>query len=171
MKKMMIAAIAAATAFTAAPASAATLVTLSLQNGALVGVFGNSFLRGSGTDDYTFDLSSAGNLFASANSLDVIFIPDALDFTSVTLNGKDFDIISTGTLERRTITQAVNAGTQLLSVGYANGQGLSSYAGRLEFRPTAAVPEPATWAMMLVGFGMVAGAARYRRRSTTATYA
>lgn len=30
----------------------------------------------------------------------------------------------------------------------------------------AAVPEPATWAMMLIGFGMVAGAARYRRRAT-----
>jgi hypothetical protein len=27
------------------------------------------------------------------------------------------------------------------------------------------VPEPATWAMMLVGFGMVGGAARYRRRA------
>jgi hypothetical protein len=36
---------------------------------------------------------------------------------------------------------------------------------------TAAVPEPATWAMMLVGFGMVAGAARYRRRSTVTTFA
>lgn len=34
-----------------------------------------------------------------------------------------------------------------------------------------AVPEPATWAMMLVGFGMVAGTARYRRRSTVTTYA
>ncbi len=35
----------------------------------------------------------------------------------------------------------------------------------------AAVPEPATWAMMFVGFGMVAGAARYRRRSTNAVIA
>ncbi|KQU61756.1 hypothetical protein ASG67_00775 [Sphingomonas sp. Leaf339] len=35
----------------------------------------------------------------------------------------------------------------------------------------SAVPEPATWAMMLVGFGMVAGAARYRRRKTTAVFA
>jgi hypothetical protein len=35
----------------------------------------------------------------------------------------------------------------------------------------AAVPEPATWAMMLVGFGMVAGAARYRRKSVAVTYA
>ncbi|MFS0773824.1 DUF4394 domain-containing protein [Sphingomonas sp. 1P08PE] len=33
------------------------------------------------------------------------------------------------------------------------------------------VPEASTWAMMLVGFGMVAGAARYRRRSMTTTYA
>jgi hypothetical protein len=35
----------------------------------------------------------------------------------------------------------------------------------------AAVPEPATWAMMLVGFAMVGAAARYRRRSTTTVYA
>lgn len=33
------------------------------------------------------------------------------------------------------------------------------------------VPEPATWAMMLVGFSMVAGAARYRRRNVNTTYA
>ena len=35
----------------------------------------------------------------------------------------------------------------------------------------AAVPEPATWAMMLVGFGMMSGAMRYRRRSTAIVYA
>lgn len=34
-----------------------------------------------------------------------------------------------------------------------------------------AVPEPAAWGMMLLGFAMVAGAARYRRRSTVVTYA
>jgi hypothetical protein len=36
---------------------------------------------------------------------------------------------------------------------------------------TAAVPEPATWAMMLVGFGMVGAASRYRRRRTIAAIA
>lgn len=36
---------------------------------------------------------------------------------------------------------------------------------------SGAVPEPATWAMMLLGFGMVGGAARYRRRSSGITYA
>jgi hypothetical protein len=35
----------------------------------------------------------------------------------------------------------------------------------------AAVPEPATWAMLLVGFGMVGAAARYRRRSVKVSLA
>jgi hypothetical protein len=33
-----------------------------------------------------------------------------------------------------------------------------------------AVPEPVTWGLMLVGFGMVAGAARYRRRGTKVAF-
>lgn len=45
---------------------------------------------------------------------------------------------------------------------------LGAYSGGFS---TAAVPEPATWAMMLLGFGMVGGAVRYRRCSTTTTYA
>jgi hypothetical protein len=35
----------------------------------------------------------------------------------------------------------------------------------------AAVPEPATWWMMLVGFGMMGGSMRYLRRSTKLAYA
>ncbi|HVF95013.1 MAG TPA: PEPxxWA-CTERM sorting domain-containing protein [Sphingomonas sp.] len=35
----------------------------------------------------------------------------------------------------------------------------------------AAVPEPATWAMMLLGFGMTGAAMRYRRRETKVAYA
>ena len=34
-----------------------------------------------------------------------------------------------------------------------------------------AVPEPATWAMMLLGFGAVGGAARHRRRRTATAFA
>lgn len=37
--------------------------------------------------------------------------------------------------------------------------------------PTPAVPEPATWAMMMVGFGMIVASARYRRRGTKVAYA
>jgi hypothetical protein len=47
----------------------------------------------------------------------------------------------------------------------------SSYSG-LAYAPAGpAVPEPATWAMMLVGFGMTGAAIRYRRRKTNVTYA
>ena len=35
----------------------------------------------------------------------------------------------------------------------------------------AAVPEPATWAMMLVGFGMMGASLRYRRKSTAVSFA
>jgi hypothetical protein len=35
----------------------------------------------------------------------------------------------------------------------------------------AAVPEPATWGMMLIGFGMMGASMRYRRRETKVVYA
>lgn len=36
--------------------------------------------------------------------------------------------------------------------------------------PAAAVPEPATWAMMIVGFGMIGAGLRYRKRRTVLRY-
>lgn len=36
---------------------------------------------------------------------------------------------------------------------------------------TSAVPEPSTWAMMLLGFAMIGAASRYRRRTTIVVYA
>ncbi len=37
--------------------------------------------------------------------------------------------------------------------------------------PPGAVPEPATWAMMIGGFGMIGASLRYRRRKTTVSFA
>jgi hypothetical protein len=36
---------------------------------------------------------------------------------------------------------------------------------------TPAVPEPATWGMMILGFGLVGASMRYRRRATRVTFA
>jgi hypothetical protein len=36
---------------------------------------------------------------------------------------------------------------------------------------TSAVPEPATWGMMIIGFGLVGASMRYRRRATRVTFA
>jgi hypothetical protein len=38
-------------------------------------------------------------------------------------------------------------------------------------RSLTAVPEPASWAMMIGGFGAIGGAARYRRRKANPTFA
>lgn len=59
------------------------------------------------------------------------------------------------------------------SFGYSVAGGASYGADRLGSVTlgAAAVPEPATWAMLLVGFGMIGGSMRYRRRSTQAIYA
>ncbi len=50
---------------------------------------------------------------------------------------------------------------------YAN----TTFQGRSGAAPVAAVPEPASWAMLLLGFGMMGAALRYRRRTTTVAYA
>ncbi len=59
---------------------------------------------------------------------------------------------------------AASAGETIRSVTFANAPATDAFE-TANFSITA-VPEPATWAMMLVGFGMVGATARYRRRST-----
>ena len=63
-----------------------------------------------------------------------------------------------------------NVGRQLadtaseLTISF-NSTGGSFYSSSASLATVSAVPEPATWAMMLLGMSLVAGAIRYRRRS------
>ncbi|WP_233151095.1 PEPxxWA-CTERM sorting domain-containing protein [Sphingomonas sp. BT553] len=80
---------------------------------------------------------------------------------------------------------STNAFVSAISVGSGStaGTGYHAFADNVSLRTTsgittfnfevaaAAVPEPATWAMMLVGFGMTGAAMRYRRRGVRATFA
>ncbi|WP_298668249.1 FxDxF family PEP-CTERM protein [uncultured Sphingomonas sp.] len=169
MNKMAFLATAAAAAFVAAPASAATTINLVPVLGTLSGAFGNAHPHGSGTDVYNFTVPSDGSVFGYVGSIGLRFTFNDLDFTSVTLNGVNFDINSSGWIEDRTITLPVLAGVQTLSVSYKNAQRFSSYGGFVSFTAGAvgAVPEPATWALMILGMGGIAGAMRHRRRTTT----
>ena len=70
--------------------------------------------------------------------------------------------VSTGGLSQLTVQATVPSSSYWATV---NNLVLAQRAA------TGAVPETATWAMMLVGFGMMGAAIRYRRRGTTVRYA
>ncbi|MBC7285379.1 FxDxF family PEP-CTERM protein [Hoeflea sp.] len=93
-----------------------------------------------------------------------------LDFTEVTFfNGTDtvpVTITNTGFFESGGLANVPIAfGVQnVLSVTYLS-RGAGAYSGNLSFSPSA-VPEPASWAMMLLGFGAVGSIVRRRRNQT-----
>jgi hypothetical protein len=86
------------------------------------------------------------------------------------------DVLTTGGSNRAgtTLDGQNLAGDGTSSVFRSNGTtgtGTASTFGYVTQFQIAAVPEPATWAMMLIGFGAIGGAARYRRRKTNLAYA
>ena len=149
----------------AAPAQAAHTLTITGASG----TFGNATVTpGSFTDVFNFMTPEGYNL-ASATISSVMTGNDPatnIDFSSVTLNGTSFNIIQTGTVEfRDLLNKALTpGGNNVLSVAGTAGSS-ASYSGTLSFSSMAAVPEPATWAMMLLGFGAVGFSMRRRRPS------
>ena len=62
-------------------------------------------------------------------------------------------------------TIGANITEQLPSSDPSYSMSANGYGNYAVFTRVAAIPEPATWALMLVGFGLVASAVRYRRRT------
>lgn len=125
------------------------------------------------TDTFTFDPSGYELVSATITSVATSDAND-IDFTSVMLNGVSFNLLTGGLLNPSSsvefgtlLNQALVAGTNTLTV---EGQGRGAYSGVLSFsfRNQNAVPEPGTWAMMLMGFGATGFALR-RRRSNELT--
>ena len=86
----------------------------------------------------------------------------------MTFNGTSFDIASSGDVEFRFLQGlAISPGIQTLGISGISG-GNGSYAGTFSVATLAAIPEPASWAMMLIGFSAVGSTLRRRRRQTTA---
>jgi hypothetical protein len=130
-------------------------------NGGLSGVFTNVF---------TFVVNQRGTLSADfSNTASRNNFPSDIDFSGATLVGNG----TTATFrklvgEPLTLTEVwdiipfdVTPGTYTVTVrGRAFGS-IATYAGNFN---VAAVPEPATWAMMMIGVGAVGGALRRRKR-------
>ena len=171
----------------AAPASAATVITLNEADGTLSGDFGSRITSGTVaapahfSETFTFTLPDFGLTSASINTIQVGLgdrgAMTNLDFTSVLLNGQALNLSSIDFSEGGVFIGGIaesgflfnlptSPGLQTLVVnGLARGNG--SFGGTVSFVPNAApVPEPTTWALMLLGFAAV-GFSMRRSKSTT----
>ena len=186
MKKLILAAVASTVAFAAAPsAQAAQYLAITGPSGA----FGddsvtcaNNGVSCSFSRTFTFTTPAGYNLASSDISSVLTGNNQAtnIDFSSVTLNGVEFNILSTGTQEFRNLlnqTLIASGLNTLLVSGTVGAAGSAtpanaSFSGDLSFATqVAAVPEPATWGLMVVGFGMIGAAARSRKTKTTVRFA
>lgn len=94
--------------------------------------------------------------------------------------------IYTGTVNLGSISQTIShtgdptvwtlfsgtfTGTGSDTLSFLSGPGFSNGGIFLDAVSVAAVPEPAAWAMLIMGFGLVGGAMRYRKRATKVSFA
>lgn len=124
----------------------------------------------SGAFSDTFSFSSPTNALVSISISSSITGPlTNVNFVNkgVKINGTPLTAVTTGANELLQILNLpVAHGLQTLIVN-GSAQKLGSYSGTITL---ASVPEPATWAMMILGMGAV-GFAMRRRRSVKVSYA
>ena len=115
------------------------------------------------------------NTLAGLYSITLTTSSPAVDFTSAVLSGLGgpynlVEIDDDGTNEFWRLANPVTLGasTYTLSIN-GNNSGAGSLGGSITIRQ--AVPEPSTWAMMLLGFGAVGFAMRRRRTPVLAQVA
>ncbi|MBN8846600.1 MULTISPECIES: FxDxF family PEP-CTERM protein [unclassified Sphingomonas] len=159
----------AALAFTATQANAAATISCpggdiyhgcSFSDVAASGSFFDQIAKNASFDDiFLVTLAKAGDVTITLTNT-----PVGMTFSSLLFDGNPFTVGVTGT------TFNVGAGTYQLRLAGTAGPATatSSYSGTINYNP---VPEPATWALMILGFGAVAGALRYRRRETAVRFA
>jgi hypothetical protein len=141
------------------------------------GTFGNNGpLAGEFTNVFTFNVTSRGVVASDfSNAATGNGASSDIDFTSATLTGNGTTTSYTKLLgEPNSLTELwsftpfqIAAGTYTLTVSGVSFGNKATFAGNFN---VAAVPEPATWAMMIGGFGMVGGAMRRRRVSTKVSF-
>lgn len=121
-------------------------------------------------DIFTWDLELDGTMSGIIASIFSARSGD-INFTSVSLDGQEFDLTRDGPRDNGFLEElVVHRGSQQMIVRGTSG-GNGSYGGVLSFAAaalTGGVPEPASWALMIVGFGGIGATLRCRRRQALA---
>ncbi|HEX7753299.1 MAG TPA: FxDxF family PEP-CTERM protein [Novosphingobium sp.] len=176
MKKFTTAGLAIAMASFASPVQAADIIVPLTCNGAGTVCSGAFNLAGIGagafTQGFTFTLPQSG-LFSGSVTTEFQDPASDIDFTSIVIDNnallsyaKNPTVIEPQ--ERWDISNvALALGGHRIDLS-GNSGGFGSFAGTISF---AAVPEPATWGLMILGFGLVGGALRRRRQKVSVRYA
>ena len=198
MTKLLLAATVALSGLTAATAANAAVTINITEVGANValtanGTFDTALSTPAGTFATTVPGLSGAYAFASlgvagqANYYRVTgptaFGPSSTVYTLTGLTGLAVAVY--GAQPNFQISTAYVSNSQLNSTGFVNNATLASLgltAGVYNYTiggntltvnigQAAAVPEPATWGLMVLGFGMIGAAARSRKVKTTVAYA
>ncbi len=108
--------------------------------------------------DFTFDLTDPGLLTASLTSAAVT---NPIVFTHVTLNG--VSLVKDPTSNSYALPDAIDAlaGLQVFHIEGVASSKNTTFSGTVQF--ITAVPEPAGWTMMMVGFGALGLTMRRRK--------
>jgi hypothetical protein len=170
MRKLLLATLSILAISTAG--QAAVITDLGVDPTSATGHFSNNVFGATFNDQYTFSLSGATQFitFASATNDFVQASNIITNFTGQLFNsgldglpggGDDFAVNPPASAVNCPTNPGgcqVLAGTALLGPGNyfleisGTGQGTAGYGGDLTTTAVAAVPEPSTWAMMLLGF-------------------
>ena len=175
MKKALIAATAAFAALTVAPAANASVsLTCPQISGSASCTFdesaGTGFYGNSVTSDFvdTFYITLTDSYRLSITLTNTLDVNGPVLFNLVELLNSSS--VSLGTLAGGAVPNSFNVGPGVyalqLTGGLAEGATRGSYSGTIDI---AAVPEPASWAMMIAGIAAVG--VSMRRRNQTARVA
>ena len=114
-----------------------------------------------------YDTTTSGTLTASSNSLGFTFGSYTGGGGTVTFSGTGFSQTVALPGSPTTAFFGVISDVPLGAIDLTSARGIVDITS-FSTATVAAVPEPATWAMLLVGFGAVGSAVRTRRRTVAA---
>lgn len=123
----------------------------------------------------TFDFLVTEAMLASSSITTQFSALNDIDFTSIFLDGFAFTQSGFDPADETfflSLAGPLAAGTHVITVnGVTGSSGNGAFGGNLNLSPAAAVPEPGTWMLMLLGFGAIGVSVRKRRKPALAQLA